>query len=85
MSVNQLHDSPSKLVFTDQLAMEAFLWWSQMSHLQEGQSLVPFLPDLEIHTDASLQGWGACLDRQTISGVWSPLENRHFNLLEMQF
>ena len=37
-----------------------------------GQSLVPFMSDLTIFPDASLEGWGAHSDSATASGKWPP-------------
>ena len=41
-------------------------------------------PDINMTTDASLSGWGACLDGMTTGGRWNPDEANHdINYLEM--
>ena len=41
-------------------------------------------PDINMTTDASLSGWGACLDGMTTGGRWNPDEATHdINYLEM--
>jgi ribonuclease HI len=43
------------------------------------------VPSLTLFTDASLLGWGAYLERQTVSGMWSStIQKDHINLLEMR-
>ena len=58
--------------------------WTQNTWLQQG---VPIsLPDaqVELYTDASMQGWGAHVADLTASGRWSQeLQGRHINFLEM--
>ena len=66
-------------------AKQDLAWWSTAAHLQKSvrSSLPP--PQVIIHTDASLTGWGAFYDDTTLSGVWSPQEARsHINVLEMR-
>ena len=42
------------------------------------------VPSLTLLTDASLLGWAAYLEGQTVSGMWSStLQKDHINLLEM--
>ena len=41
--------------------------------------------DLTIHTDASLRGWGATCEGQSIGGRWDQSESSlHINLLELK-
>ncbi len=48
-------------------------------------SLEPFSTDYQIFTDASKEGWGACLNELQRSGLWSQEESLlHINLLEME-
>jgi ribonuclease HI len=43
------------------------------------------VPSLALFTDASLQGWGAYMEGQTVSWMWSStLQKDHINLLEMR-
>ena len=61
------------------------LWWLQRENLMTGLSLDPPIPVLTLFTDASLMGWGAVLEDQTVSGVWSHAHlDEHINLLEMR-
>ncbi|XP_041376890.1 uncharacterized protein LOC121389361 [Gigantopelta aegis] len=47
--------------------------------------LHPLAPELVLFTDASLEGYGAHLGDQHLSGVWSAFERSlHMNLLEME-
>ena len=67
------------LVPHDQLVLS---WWS---NVMIGQSLVPFMSDMTILTDASLEGWEAHSDSATASGRWL-LQWRSFviNWLELK-
>lgn len=45
----------------------------------------PQPPDLEMFTDASLQGWGAQLGSNSVSGLWpEELRLKHINWLELE-
>ena len=60
-------------------------WWSVEENVCQGIDLTPFNPDRQLFVDASLQGWGAHLDSETLSGLWSPSQRQmHINNLEMQ-
>ena len=59
-------------------------WWVQEENFLAGLPLAPFNPSKHLFTDASLEGWGAHLDFQTVRGVWSPSHaSRHINWLEL--
>jgi hypothetical protein len=50
-----------------------------------GFPLASPVPSPTLFTDASLLGWGAFLEGQTVSGMWSStLQKDHINLLEMR-
>jgi hypothetical protein len=50
-----------------------------------GFPLASPVPSLTLFTDASLLGWGAYLEGQTVSGMWSStLQKDHINLLDMR-
>ena len=50
-----------------------------------GFHLASPVPSLTLFTDAFLLGWGAYLEGQTVSGMWSStLQKDHINLLEMR-
>jgi hypothetical protein len=60
-------------------------WWLQRENVMTGFSLASPVPILTLFTDASLLGWGAYLEGQTVSGMWSStLQKDHINLLEMR-
>ena len=60
-------------------------WWLQRENVMTGFPLASPVPSLTLFTDASLLGWGAYLEGQTISGMWSStLQKDHINLLEMR-
>ena len=49
-------------------------WWADPTHLGQGMPIQTFPPDLLLWTDASDEGWGAHLDQQFASGLWSARE-----------
>ena len=60
------------------------LWWSN-APLERGRSLLCVPPDLSFWSDASDEGWGAHLGRNTVSGRWSPQEKKlSINLRELK-
>ena len=60
-------------------------WWSDARRLHMWTPVRLPKPDLVVHTDASILGWGACFGDQTARGTWSPTERRfHINRLEMR-
>ena len=66
-------------------ARDNLLWWTLESNIFRGSPIVPLEPEVRILTDASEQGWGAHMDWQTASGMWSAEEaRRHINFLELQ-
>lgn len=61
------------------------LWWTKRDNVLLGSSLSLPVPSLTLYSDASLLGWGAYLDGQTVSGMWSSqVREEHINLLEMR-
>ncbi|XP_041364357.1 uncharacterized protein LOC121379771 [Gigantopelta aegis] len=53
--------------------------------LSQAIPLHPLSPELVLFTDSSLEGFGAHLLDQHLSGVWTPSKrSRHINLLEME-
>ena len=56
-------------------------WWCDARRLQSWTPVCLPKPDLVIHTDASILGWGACFNGQTVRGTWSPKETSfHINV-----
>ena len=64
-----LPDSAS--VSWDDSCLEDLRWWSEESHLSVGLPLGLPQPDLALYTDASDSGWGAFLEDDHLSGLWS--------------
>jgi hypothetical protein len=61
-----------------------FQWWLQMMTADEGVSILPFAPSINIFTDASSTGWGAHVGDTLLSGSWTLEEKElHINNLEM--
>ncbi len=59
-------------------------WWASSLDLVNGKSFLPLDPDLVIHSDASLTGWGACCNGMTTRGPWTRNEHGlHINELEL--
>ena len=49
-------------------------WWYDEGRLEEGVSLESHSPELMFWSDASDQGWGANIEDQVASGLWSEEE-----------
>ena len=49
-------------------------WWLNRERLELGVSLVLVSPQLDLWSDALDVSWGAHLDGQVVSGLWSPTE-----------
>ena len=61
------------------------LWWTVEENLTVGLLLDPVPPQVTITCDASLDGWGAVMDRDSASGRWTAEEaSLHINWLEME-
>lgn len=59
-----------------------FAWWKQA--LTTNNNLGPLSFQLEIYTDASKTGWGACCNGKKTRGFWNGKEqNLHINYLEL--
>lgn len=59
-------------------------WWLDNIQVQNGKDIHPPNIDHHIQTDASLQGWGAVMNTQTVSGQWDQHQScMHINVLEM--
>ena len=68
-----------------QLWLAAVLRWYDTAWLLQGVPVSLPPPSAHLFTDASMQGWGAHLDAQVASGLWSAAQQRlHINLLEME-
>ena len=63
-----------QLVEWDASCQRDLQWWSEESHLTPGVSLEVPAPDAHLYTDASNAGWGASLDVERVSGLWSVSE-----------
>lgn len=70
-------------MYISSIMKEELEWWiknirSQVRHISHGN------PEISIQTDASLQGWGAVLNKHEIGGRWSEDESQnHINYLEI--
>ena len=61
------------------------LWWSDPSNLNQGVPFQQFCVFSSITTDASLTGWGAVWNSQTLAGRWPETDRTlHINILELQ-
>ena len=57
--------------------------WTKASSLCRSVQLLPPPPSIVIHTDASLEGWGAHSEKNQVQGMWSnKFQNFHINVLE---
>ena len=60
-------------------------WWAQEDHLAQGSPFQPPVPEVTVTSDASMHGWGASFEGQTIAGRWRDVHaKRHINWLEME-
>ena len=58
------------------------IWWRQ--NLTISRQIRRKEPDLELFTDASLEGWGAHTDTEQTGGRWHEDEITHINALELR-
>jgi len=59
-------------------------WWINQLQHWNGRAIMTPPPDMIIHSDASLQGWGAVYNGTRTGGLWSiPERKRHINSLEL--
>ncbi len=64
---------------------EAVSQWLDEEWLSSSVPITLPAPEMEIFTDASMQGWGAHALDWTASGRWSPAErSKHINALELE-
>lgn len=69
----------------DNEILQALWWWSADRNLCVGQSLQMTSPDVALHTDALIMGWGASILHDSVSDLWAPHERcLHINLLELR-
>ena len=74
--LNKLWDFTDEtvLIHWDDSCLGDLQWWSDESNLTPGVPLEAPRPDIHLYTDASDQGWGATLQEEHASGLWSPEE-----------
>ena len=82
-------DNLEQPVFLDEVVTRDLLWWLSRANTRVGVPLRPRLPTVNLMTDASLQGWGACLTvglkRSQAAGEWpSAYSGRSINSLELE-
>lgn len=67
----------------DDHARSLIQWWiHNIDSLSN--SLCPSSPQFELHTDASLTGWGAVFEGSSTGGHWAHEELNHINVLELK-
>ena len=82
-SRNCNNDLSKKCALSDQ-ARQDLQWWASSLESVNGKSFTPLDPDIVIHSDASLTGWGACSNGLTTRGPWTKAERSlHINELEL--
>ena len=63
---------------------QALQWWTVEDNVRSGVPLQEPKPEIQVFTDASLDGWGGHLDFQVAQGSWDPHQRKlHINVLEM--
>ena len=72
-----------KIILNDQ-ALEKLQWWIQNLKYFNGRYLIQAKPQIVLHTDASLKGWGANRMGMETGVKWSDEERKlHVNILEL--
>ena len=66
------HVDQSQMVEWSQEVHRDLSWWLDRDRLELGISLEQVSPQLELWSDASDVGWGAHLEEQVASGLWTP-------------
>ena len=60
-------------------------WWQNQQNVLKGTHLHPQEHNIQLFTDTSNKGWGAHLEQDSISGLWSDLEKSlRINILELK-
>ncbi len=78
-------DEPNLLVPLPDRLRSNLEWWTIPSNVLSGVSMLTFVATDHLYTDASMVGWGAHLDNEQVSGLWSEDERLlHINILEFQ-
>ncbi len=81
---SQYWENQDCLVQRDAESTKAVFWWMDKQHLEVGVPLESPLPEMTLFTDASTAGWGAHIDENLVSGLWSTEQQLlHINNLEM--
>lgn len=73
----------NSVISLDSHAQDMIRWWIDNIDSQT-KSLVSCPPELEIHTDACLTGWGAKVGDARTGGHWAHVELDHINCLELK-
>ncbi|KAI9554908.1 reverse transcriptase [Daphnia sinensis] len=85
--IEQAKRSNFYLLSTCALSREArsdLEWWVKNLSTTQDKLFFPKTPDLEIYSDASLSGWGACCNGVKTRGPWTLADTRkHINELEL--
>ncbi len=76
-------DLSAKCPLSDQ-SKQDLSWWVSYLDIVNGKPFSSIDPDIIIHSDASLMGWGACSNGITARGPWTSVDrDRHINELEL--
>lgn len=62
-------------------------WWLENIHAENGKPIREVPPKHSLHTDSSMKGWGAFLDKNSncTQGLWNLQEQKlHINVLELK-
>jgi hypothetical protein len=84
ISALRVHDDFDCEIELSDLAKADIQWWLKNLTNKNGCTIQNYTPDLVIETDASLGGWGAVCQEQSVNGRWSSTEGQfHINYLEL--
>ena len=79
-----IHGSWNAQILLSQAATQEILWWINNAHSQNGKPIRIPPVDVVMSSDASDSGWGALIESEVVSGIWSPHQaHLHINVREM--
>ena len=80
LAANQNFNGPA---YISEESCQELYWWLRSVQGSYNEVVTPD-PDITIHTDASLKGWGITDGKNPSGGRWSPEEIVHINSLELR-
>jgi ribonuclease HI len=80
---SRIHGLSHKIMVSRAL-LPTLQWWAHIPNLTQGLSWKTPVPSVTLTTDASLEAWGAHMQKYKVQGKWSKSQKSwHINVLEM--